>query len=232
MSLDFAQAYHFTFEPVRQQYTKLADDSTVRIHGVVRNVWYKLGSFRAKRSFLVVDMPSIDIVLGVDFCHDHDVKASFRKRGIDVRHVHSRKHSVVRLYAFREPSRPRTDISSDVVELCSLDAFAKPMRSMPSQSLDNAFLACVMPELHAMDSVEVEEPVLLGKGATHLEVAKILNDFRDVLVSEIPGGLPPVRCDGHGQPIEHTIEAHDVLLYTNVILVRSRLKKMLKFSGT
>ena len=206
MSLDFAQAHHFTFEPVRQQYTKLADDSTVRIHGVVRNVWYKLGSFRAKRSFLVVDMPSIDIVLGMDFCHDHDVKASFRKRCIDVRHVHSRKHSVVRLYAFREPSRPHTDISSDVVELCSLDAFAKSVRSMPSESLDDAFVACVMPELHAMDSIEVEDPVLLGKGAAHPEVAKILNDFRDVLVSEIPGGLPPVRCDEHGQPIEHTIE--------------------------
>jgi len=77
---------------------------------------------------------------------------------------------------------------------------------MPSESLDDAFVACVMPELHAMDSIEVEDPVLLGKGAAHPEVAKILNDFRDVLVSEIPGGLPPVRCDEHGQPIEHTIE--------------------------
>lgn len=45
-----------------------------------------------------------------------------------------------------------------------------------------------------------------GKGALHPKMAPVINEFRDVLVQQIPGGLPPERSDEHGDPIDHTIE--------------------------
>ena len=38
------------------------------------------------------------------------------------------------------------------------------------------------------------------------ELQALLNEFEDVLVSSIPGGLPLQRVDADGRPIEHTIE--------------------------
>ena len=80
VSLDFADAHNFVYEPVSQPLTRMVDGSNVRIHGVLRSVYYKLGTFRYEQSFLVVDMSGLDVVLGMDFLSDNDVITSFRKR--------------------------------------------------------------------------------------------------------------------------------------------------------
>ena len=208
VSLDFADAHNFVYEPVSQPLTRLADGSNVRIHGVLRNVHYKLGSFRSKQAFLVVDMPGLDVVLGMDFLSDHDVTTSFRKRTMHLRWMNARGRHDVTLHAFREPSRPPTDVTSDLVELCSLDAFAKEARRVSREELDDAFVACMMPELDSVDvaASDLDDPVLSRRGATQPRIRELLNDFREVLVIEIPGGLPPERLDADGNPIEHTIE--------------------------
>jgi hypothetical protein len=50
------------------------------------------------------------------------------------------------------------------------------------------------------------DPVLSGPGAQNPLIKSVLIQFRDVLVSEIPGGLPPERFAADGSPIEHCIE--------------------------
>jgi hypothetical protein len=47
---------------------------------------------------------------------------------------------------------------------------------------------------------------LLGKGSVHPKINAILNDFPDVLVSELPSGLPKERRAIDGPIVEHTIE--------------------------
>ena len=208
VSLDFADAHNFVYEPVSQPLTRLADGSCVRIHGVLRNVHFKLGTFRSKQSFLVVDMPGLDVVLGMDFLSHNDVTTSFRKRTMSITWTNARGCHAVTLNAFHEPSRSTIDVKSDLVELCSLDAFAKEARRVSKDELDDAFVACVMPELDSVDvaASDLDDPVLSGRGAMHPYIRAILNDFRDVLVTEIPGGLPPERLDADGNSIEHTIE--------------------------
>lgn len=115
----------------------------MRIHGVVRNAWFKIGVLRSKRSFLVVDMPSIDIVLGMDFCHDHDVKVSFRKRVVDAMHRAKGKSMNVRLHEFRKRGIASAGIKSDTIELCSLDAFARTIDRKSHDDVDDAFVECL-----------------------------------------------------------------------------------------
>ena len=43
-------------------------------------------------------------------------------------------------------------------------------------------------------------------GADDPDIQRILAEFKDVLFSEIPGGLPPTRYAADGSAIEHTIE--------------------------
>lgn len=196
---------------VQQSVTRLADDLEVRIHGVERDVHIKLGTVRAKRSFLVADMPSIDIVLGMDFCHDHNVVALVRRRYIDIESMSNKRGAqsrVVRLKARREASEPfvKSSSTSDTFELCTADAFAKLVNRASDDELDDAFVACVMHEMNAVDHAHLSELVLSGNGAMHPKIAVVLHENRDVLVSQIPGGLPLERFDKHGDPIEHTIE--------------------------
>jgi hypothetical protein len=47
---------------------------------------------------------------------------------------------------------------------------------------------------------------LLGKGSDHPQISAILQDFLDVLVSELPPGMPNERKAIDGSIIEHTIE--------------------------
>lgn len=206
MSLNFADAHNLVYEPIAQSLTRLANGSCVRIHGVLKNIHIKLGTFRTKRSFLVVDMPILDVVLGMDFLHTHDVSTSFRKRTISIAWQTARSHHTVTLHAFREPART-TDVKSDLVELCSFDAFAKEARRVSQSEIDDAFVACVMLELASVDiaASDLDDPVLSGRGANQSMIQPVLNEFRDVLVSEIHGGMPPVRLDANGSPIEHTL---------------------------
>ena len=60
--------------------------------------------------------------------------------------------------------------------------------------------------LNAVEAVTLDNPVLFGEGADPHGVRGVLEQFNDVLVSAIPGGLPPERFDTERIPIEHIIE--------------------------
>jgi hypothetical protein len=76
---------------------------------------------------------------------------------------------------------------------------------------DGAVLGCLTPDLCSVDACDIganqlDDPVLAGKGGTVPAVASILTEFRDILRTEIPGGLPLERVRADGAKIEHTIE--------------------------
>ena len=99
------------------------------------------------------------------------------------------------------------ELDSETVELCSFDALSKTIRrDVSGMCMSDAFVACITPMLRTVEDVTLDNPMLSGKGADHDGVRGVLEQFNDVFVSAIPGGLPPERLDAEGNPIQHTIE--------------------------
>lgn len=186
-------------EPCDMPPARLADDSSLCIEGVVSKAHIKLGPFRTRHTFLVVDMPEFDIVLGMDFLSQYDPHVKWRSRTMSI----ASGGKTVVLKAFKPPELPGID--SDTIELCSMDTFAKSCVSDSNLCVDEAFVGCVLPD----DLPSVSPDVLSGKGANHPAIASLLSEYADVLKSSVPGGLPPERFAADGAPIEHTIETAD-----------------------
>ena len=174
---------------------RLADDSTLSINGVTREVWLRIGPLAVKQRFLVLDMPGYDIVLGLDFLSKHEPDVRWRKRCMFVR-VNGERRCIK---AFKAPALP--GIHSDNIELCNIDTLAKTLASDGDIDPAQACVGVVLPEQHLCDP-----DLLSGKGADHPKVAPLLQEFADVLKAKIPGGLPPVRYATDGSVIEHTID--------------------------
>ena len=105
----------------------LADGSSARVVGVLRRLPLKIASFRCKQTFLVLDMPGYDVVLGMDFLHAQDPVLSFRERTM---RLSCSNGSHVTVPAFEEePELPPVDIQSKTIELCSMSTFTREIRS-------------------------------------------------------------------------------------------------------
>jgi hypothetical protein len=78
-----------------------------------------------------------------------------------------------------------------------MQAFTSALSSISDEELSHAFVGYVTPELA---NVKADTSTNACP-----ELAQLLQEFQDVLVSSIPGGLPPVRYDTSGRVIEHTI---------------------------
>lgn len=192
ISKDFCESNKIQFAP-REDTATLANGSTTPIIGTISSLWVKLGPFRANHTFLVVDMPQFNAVLGMDFMSQHRVSLHARERQMRLFY----NGSTVALHAHVEESLP--DFQSDFIELCTFQQFANEAKALPDDELNDAFLAYLKPEFLAAGTGNVP-------GASDPDIQKILAEFSDVLVSEIPGGLPPERFAADGSPIEHTIE--------------------------
>lgn len=99
------------------------------------------------------------------------------------------------LSAFQE-EHELLHIDSNLIEVCNMCAFSHQLRTASDLDLKNVLLA----------SLTLDSPLLSGEGATHPSIAPLLQEFCDVLVPKMPGGLPPERVGLHGLPLEHTIE--------------------------
>jgi hypothetical protein len=176
----------------------LADDSLVAILGYM-DCYIKLGPLRRKHRALVIDLPSIDAVIGMDFMARHDVTVNCKKRMISF--PVGKGTSCLPAYQHEE-SIP--SCGSSMIELCSMSAFANSIHK-EQFDLDHAVVACIAPELHAMSATTTAVP---NQNEHAPKLQALLSEFSDVLVSSLPGGLPPVRHDSSGRVIEHTIDTH------------------------
>jgi hypothetical protein len=198
-SLNYLHSNNICYDPIAAPDAKLADGTAIGIVGVTKLLEVKLGAFRFKHRFLVVDMDSHDCVLGMSFFYQVNPQFDWRARTMCVSH----KHTTLTLHAAEDESLPVLD--SDRFELCSFNAISK--RSLSFTATEEAVLGYVMPECCIMHADEgSEDPVFSGPGGLLPEIKPILHEFRDVLVTEVPGGLPPVRFDPAGNPIEHCID--------------------------
>jgi hypothetical protein len=174
----------------------LADGNTaLPVVGVCWNAELKLHHFSCKQSFLVLDSnftDSSDVVLGMDWLDEHDPFISFRKRNMTL----PSGQGPVTIPAI--PHEPDPSFSSDFIELCSLDAFARSLRDDSAVDDSDVIVAVLQ---HAPP-----EPQPKGLGAELPEIQPLLTEFADVLVSEIPGGLPPERFARDGSRIECKID--------------------------
>jgi hypothetical protein len=179
----------------------LPNGAIVPMIGLLANVRCTLGPFRFASSFYVLDMPNLDVVLGMDFLDAFNPKIHWRKCRMKLKVSQDNKATqVIKLPAFDDsPLVPH--IQSKFLEICSLEVFSNEVhkhRDVP------ALVGYVRPAVeHAVAS---DDPVLSGKGADDPAISSILSSFRDLLVSKIPGRLPPQWFAADGTPIEHTIE--------------------------
>jgi hypothetical protein len=119
-------------------------------------------------------------------------------------------------------------LNSAYFELCSFDAISKP--SLSDTSRDEAVLGYVIAECCAVQpSQESEDPLFSGPGSQLPDIKPVLKTFFDVLVNEVPGGLPPVRFDAAGEPIEHCI---DLETSENLLLDRRGLSHRLRMQAS
>lgn len=200
-SAEYLRSNNICYNPVSVPDAHLADGTTVRILGVTDSLELKLGHFRVKHSFLVVDMDAYECVLGMSFFHQVNPAINWRARTMCVNH----KGANLTLPAIKDEQLPVLD--SKRFELCSINAISK--RSVSAAAQKGALLGYVIPEccaLRAASPSDSEDPLFSGPGALLPEVKPVLEEFRDVLVSEIPGGLPPERFGPDGMPIEHCID--------------------------
>ena len=197
VSTTFARNHGIAFQRSDLAPARLADQSTLAVDGTTCALWMRIGTFRTKHKFLVVDMPEYDVVLGLDFLSQHEPHIKWRKRTMTLKV----RNAPVTLQAYKDPDVPE-GLRSNVIELCSINAFSRACASDKSINVAKAFVGTVFPD----DMPSVSPDLHSGKGANHPLVAPLLSEYADVLRSKIPGGLPPERTTADGTPIEHTIE--------------------------
>lgn len=185
-----------TFEHVDFPDASLADGSCVRVLGITKRLELKIGSFRCKQQYLVVDMDAYDCVLGMSFLYDFNPHIDWRRRTMSLPY----RGSSVCVHAFSREELP--NLNSTKFELCTIQSLSR--RSLSRAAREGAVLASVIPVLSAITADELEDPVLSGPGATHPSVKPILEQYQ-----QIPGGLPPERFASDGSPIEHCIDLAD-----------------------
>jgi hypothetical protein len=192
VSREFCSKHHLHYATVSSS-ASLADGTTsLPVVGVLWNTSLKMYSFSCKQSFLVLDHSSCDVVIGMDWLEEHDPLISFRKRRMQLR----AKHGPITIHAVG--SEPLPPCSSSCIEICTLDGFARSLCDESDIDLAGAVVASLQ---HVPDPAS-----LAGPGADEPDVAPLLQEFHDVLVPEIPGGLPPVRFANDGRPIECCVD--------------------------
>jgi hypothetical protein len=193
VSRQFCIDHHFRFAKACSQ-ALLADNTTqLPVVGVMWNASLQIRSFSCKQSFLVLDVPDLSLVLGMDWLRAHNPVVKFYERTMEFR-TRSRSLIVPAL-----STDPQPNCSSSRIELCTIDAFARSLRNTSTIDASQVVLAVLQ---HIPDV-----PVTLsGPGADSPNVKPLLLEFSDVLVPEIPGGLPPERYATDGRPIECAID--------------------------
>jgi len=190
MSLRFAKANSLKFARVHSS-ALLADGKTqLPVVGVMWNSQVKIDRFSCLQSFLVLDIEDCDVVLGMDWLDEHDPTISFKKRKMTL----SAAKGPITVHAMS--SEPHPECESSRFELCTLDAFARSLRDESAVELKDAVVAVLQHTPECSSAL----------GADMKESEPLLLEFADVLVSEIPGGLPPERVGPDGRPIECVIE--------------------------
>jgi transposase InsO family protein len=197
-SLNFLRSNGISYEPVSMSSANLADGSAIKIVGMTKKLELKIGCFRIKHAFIVIDMEAYDCVLGMSFFTQVNPVIDWRARTMRVDHNGGK----LLLHAAVEDNLPVLD--SERFELCTFDALSK--RSMSADAREQAVLGCLVPECCTINVDATESPLFSGLGGTQPDIKPVLADFSDVLVTEIPGGLPPERYAADGTPIEHCVE--------------------------
>jgi hypothetical protein len=151
---------------------KLANSDEFVISGRLSNVSVQLDRFKTSWTFLVADLPGLDVVLGYDFLESFNPKISWRNRLLTVRDSSSGTMHTV--HAIRTNELPA--IHSNTIQLCTMQQFAQECHSNELDNEDELWLGVVKvkdeTEEHCVDSV------LSGKGATHALIRPELRAVR------------------------------------------------------
>jgi hypothetical protein len=97
------------------------------------------------------------------------------------------------------------NVPTNNTELCTMRECADTCESEDPND-GEVFVGCIRCTDAAV-SDDVDEHLYAGKGADD-PCEAVLADFTDVLVSDLPPGMPPERYDQDSKSIEHTIDLH------------------------
>lgn len=123
--------------------------------------------------------------MDADFLQRFDPRMSWKQRTMTL------NGQVLRAY---DDSSTLPDFGFEHVKLCTIQHFSREVQNYDTVDIAVAY---VTPE-----SVVPADPAAAdGKGADDPDVTALLSEFRDVLVSKLPTGLPPERFASDGTPI-------------------------------
>jgi hypothetical protein len=149
------------------------------------------------RKFLIADLPDVDIVLKIDFLSRYEPKLQWCKRIITMADP---LDSTEKQHVSAINENPRPVIHSTLTQLVTMQEFA----SACTMDCDDGDI-WLAAQLRLTESVS-NDVAPLGKGSDNPKTSAILNRFRNVLVSQLPAGLPQESRAVGGTVIEHTME--------------------------
>jgi Retroviral aspartyl protease len=130
----FCEQHHLSYTSASSQALLADGATTLPVIGVCWNALVKIHSFSCKQSFLVLDSSTLDVVLGMDWMHAHDPCISFRKRRMKL----ATSRGCITVSAVS--SEPPPTCSSDFIEICTIDAFARGLRYDSALDADNVIV--------------------------------------------------------------------------------------------
>jgi hypothetical protein len=172
----------------------LANRTVFPIHGKL-TAPIRFNCFKTVHDFLIADLPDLDIGLVLDFLSLYEPKLQWRNRIMTI--ADPRSGIVQQIFAIKD--RPHPVVHSNLIQLCTMQEFVTACTT----DCDDDELWLVQLSLTDSETSTVPE---LGKGSDHPQISAILKDFLDVLVPELPPGMPKERKAIDGSIIEHTIE--------------------------
>lgn len=201
VSVQWCEKHHINPTPL-VSFGRLADQSSFCIHGKLSKAHLRLGGFRTKHEFLVADLPGLEVVLGLDFLEMYEPDLKWRKRRIHIKDPKPNVDNEYVIHAKKGNALPHID--SNCIELCTIQDFADSVSrgDCDGEEIFLGFVRCTDNE----NTLQVDEHLYAGRGATDPRVLEVISEFSDVLVSKLSAGMPPERIGIDGNPIEHTID--------------------------
>jgi hypothetical protein len=151
---------------------------------------------------------STNVVLGLDVLETYEPELKWKQREMHLPDPDPGNDAIYIISAQSRSILPHID-NLRHIELCTMQEFAELCASNRCSESDEIWLGFIR-SVPATESVDTNAGLLSGRGACQPEVQQVLQEFQDVLVSELPAGIPPRRLGVDGKPIEHTIDLDPV----------------------
>lgn len=179
-SAEWCEAVGLSMVAIDAHHVRLANGSEQSIPGVVPKAHIKIGKIKTRIDLLVTDLDGFDVVLGTDWMEMYNglPDPAGRKLVANGQTAHAMAEEII------------PESISEYIELCSATAF----RRYVHKRRDNVEILVAMVTERDIESTPAVPSSLASQSPEHAKLeAQIRAKYADILVDEIPPGLPKKR---------------------------------------